>query len=189
MQQHQILGEESIKVAVLHLRGKAYASWIFEYFSLRNVNISSYANFTKALVKRFDKNIHETPMVEVNQKNQVKPLHKNLHHTFPEEKSSSHILEQESMEISFPKRDPIIGGFPIHIVEIEGNSTVSSRYYLVPHVEEGGPLAPSRGMLASLQESPQDLMCRDQGTNHVILVPLLKRCETMETQGEGRENT
>ena len=37
-----------------------------------------------------------------------------------------------------------------------------------------------------LQEDPQDLMCGDQGTIHV---PLLERCETMESQGgDGEKN-
>ena len=78
----------------------------------------------------------------------------------------------------------IIGGLPIYVEEAEGNNAVPSRDYLVPHVEEGGALAPGRGILASLQGSPQDLMYGDQGTIHV---PLLRRCETMETQGGGRE--
>ena len=106
-------------------------------------------------------------MVDLNKKNQIKTLHKNvvplhktmgkaenLHHNLPGERFSSHILEQEIMEISFSKRDPIIGKFPTHVVEIEGNSIVSSRYYLVPHAEERGALAPSRGILSSLQGSP-----------------------------------
>ena len=93
------------------------------------------------------------------------------------------------MEISFSNRDPIIGRFPIHVAEVEGNSVVSSRDYLVPHAKEGGSLAPSRGILASLQGSPQDLMCGDQGTTHVLHVPFLRRCETMETQGGGRDKT
>ena len=36
LQQHQIPEYEAIKVAALHLRGKAYAWWIFESFSLRD---------------------------------------------------------------------------------------------------------------------------------------------------------
>ena len=69
----------------------------------------------------------------------------------------------------------------MHIAVIDGKNTVMSRDYLVPHAEEGGALAPNRGMLASLQGSPQDLMCEDQGTTHVLSVPFLRRCETMET--------
>ena len=78
LQHHHIPKDEAIKVAVLHLRGKAYAWWIFESFSLRNVNIASYASFTKALVKIFDRRIHETHMVETNKKTQTKPLHENI---------------------------------------------------------------------------------------------------------------
>ena len=50
---HQMLEDEAIIIAALHLRGKAFSWWIFESFSLRNVNIASYANFTKTLVKIF----------------------------------------------------------------------------------------------------------------------------------------
>ena len=77
LQQHQMPEDEAIKVAALHLRGKAYAWWIFESFSLRNVNIASYASFTKALVEIFDTRIHETHIVQINMKTQIKPLHKN----------------------------------------------------------------------------------------------------------------
>ena len=42
------------------------------------------------------------------------------------------------MGISFLRRDPIIGGFPIHFAEIEGNSTVRSGIDLAPHAEERG---------------------------------------------------
>ena len=47
---------------------------------------------------------------------------------------SSHAFEQEGMEVSFPKENPTIGGFPTHEEEVEGNSVGISRYYLVPHV-------------------------------------------------------
>ena len=32
-------------------------------------------------------------------------------------------------------------------------------------------------------------MCGDQGTTHVLSMPFLRRCETMKTQGGGREKT
>ena len=79
----------------------------------------------------------------------------------------------------------IIGGLPIYVEGVEGNSAVLSRDYLVPHAEEGGALAPRIRTLASLQGSPQDLMHGDQGTH----VPLLRRCVTIETQGGSREKT
>ena len=101
-------------------------------------------------MERFDKNIHETPMVEINQKTQVKPLHANLHHTLREERFSSHTFEQRSMDISFSKKDPIIREFPTHVSEIKRNNVVRSGVDLAPHAEEGGALAPNRGILASL---------------------------------------
>ena len=75
----------------------------------------------------------------------------------------------------------IIGGFPIYVEGSEHNNVVPSRDYLVPHVEEGGALAPGRGILAYFQESPQDIMCGYQGTTHVLHVPLLRRSGTVET--------
>ena len=56
-----------MKLAALHLQGKAYAWWLFESFSLKNVNISSYARFTRRLVKIFD--VHS----ETSLKKQIKP--------------------------------------------------------------------------------------------------------------------
>ena len=54
LQQHQISEDEAIKIAALHFEGKAYAWWIFEYFSLKNANTSTYAKFTRSIVERFD---------------------------------------------------------------------------------------------------------------------------------------
>ena len=93
------------------------------------------------------------------------------------------------MGVSFSKRDKIIGRFPNNFAKIEGNNAIRSGVDLAPHAEKGGSLAPNRGMLASLQGSPQDLMCGDQGIAHVLHVTLLRRCETMETQGGDREKT
>ena len=58
----------------------------------------------------------------------------------------------------FPKEDPIIGGLPTHVEEAEGNNTVTSRFDIAPHVEGGGALAPTRGIISSLQGSPQDII-------------------------------
>ena len=195
-----MLEDEAIRVVVLHLRGKAFAWWIFESFSLRNVNIASYANLTKALVKGFDGRILETHMMGLHKEGQKKPLHenamplhrkmeeaKNLNQNLLEKELSSHILKQWSMGISFPKEDPIIERLPNHVANIEGNSVVRSRVDLAPHVEGRGALAPHRGILASLQGSPQDLMYGDQGTSHVLPVPLLRRCGNFKTQGGNRE--
>ena len=91
------------------------------------------------------------------------------------------------MGISFQKEDPIIERLPTHVANIEGSSAVRSEFDLAPHAEGRGALAPHIGMLASLQGSPQDLMYGDQGTSHVLPVPLLRRCGTLETQGGSRE--
>ena len=73
LQQHQVSEDEAIRVAALHFEGKAYAWWIFESFSLKNENNSSYANFTRILVERFDGKHSETSLVEPN-----KPKQKNF---------------------------------------------------------------------------------------------------------------
>ena len=75
LQQHQVSEYEAIKVVVMHFGGKAYAWWIFESFSLRNANISSYTNFTNILVERFDGKHSETSLVGPNKPKQTKPLH------------------------------------------------------------------------------------------------------------------
>ena len=111
-----------------------------------------------------------------------------LHHTLLEERPLSHVLEQGGMEIPFSKQDPIIGGLPIHVVEVEGNNVVTYRDYLVLHAEEGGALAPTRWVLVSLQGIPQDIFCGDQGTTYDQHVNLLRDCKTMQMEGGDRED-
>ena len=60
MQQHHIFEYETIKFAVLHFKGKAHAWWIFESFSLKNANTSSYARFIEILMGRFGEKIPNT---------------------------------------------------------------------------------------------------------------------------------
>ena len=81
-----------------------------------------------------------------------------MHYTLKEAKPPVHILEQEGMGITFSQRDPIFEMLPTHIDEEEGNNAVTSRAHPVPHVEEGGAHAPTRGILVPLQEIPQDLI-------------------------------
>ena len=76
-----------------------------------------------------------------------------MHDTLLEARPSSFILEQGGKEIPFPKEDSIIGGLPTHVEEAEGNNVVISKVDLAPHAEGGGALAPTRGVLASLQGS------------------------------------
>ena len=74
-----------------------------------------------------------------------------LHDALLEARYSSCILAQGGKEILFPKQDPIIRGLPTHVEKDEGNNIVISRVDLAPHVEGGRALAPTRGILASLQ--------------------------------------
>ena len=53
---------------------------------------------------------------------------------------------------------------PNHVEEAGGNSIVISRVYLAPHAKGEGALAPTRGILAALQGSPQDLIHRGPST-------------------------
>ena len=59
-QLHQVSKEEAIRVATLHLQGKAYPWWLFESSSLKNANIYTYAKSTRMFVKRFDFKQFET---------------------------------------------------------------------------------------------------------------------------------
>ena len=163
LQLHHIYGDEAIRVAVLHFRGKVHAWWIFESFSLKNANTFSYARFIKTLMERFGEKIPKTH--EQGKPEKTKPLHvmeetpfqktmigaNVLHYTLPEGKPPVHILEQEGMGITFSQRDPIIEMLPTHIDGEEGNNTVTSRAHPVPHAEGGGAHAPTGGILVSLQ--------------------------------------
>ena len=84
------------------------------------------------------------------------PLHEVLDqlYTLLEARPSSCVLAQGGKEIPFPKEDPIIGGFPNHVEEAKGNNAVIYRVDLAPHAEEGGALAPTRGILEPLQGIP-----------------------------------
>ena len=77
-----------------------------------------------------------------------------MHYNFLEARNSSCILAQDGKEIPFPKEDPIIGGLPIHVEETKGNIAGRSGVDLAPHAEGGGALAPTRGIIVSLQGSP-----------------------------------
>ena len=116
------------------------------------------------------------------------PLHKTmgeadiLHYTFPEAKPPVHILEEEGMGITFSQWDPIVEMLPTHIDEEEGNKAVTSRAHPVPHVEGRGAPTPMRGILASLQEVPQDLIHRGPST-----ISEQHDCVALQLEGEGRE--
>ena len=165
-QQHHIYEDEAIIVAALHFRGKAHASWIFESYSLKNANTSSYARFIETLVGRFGEKLPKTH--EQGKLERPKPLHVMegtplqetmgevdiLNYTLPKAKPLFHIPKKEGMGIYFSQEDPIVEMFPTHIDGVEGNNVVTSRSYLVPHVEGGGAHDPTGWILGSLQEVP-----------------------------------
>ena len=106
---------------MLHLEGKAYDWWFYETSFLNHVNVSTYPNFTRRLVKIFD-----TSLVELTKPKQKKPLHelegsinptpfqnaiegvKNLQNTLLEARSPLQeelSSQKEDMEIFFSKED------------------------------------------------------------------------------------
>ena len=72
---HQVSEEEAIRVATLHLEGKAHDWWSCEFYSLNYANEITYAKFIKRLVRRFDQKHSETSLVELAKPKQSKPLH------------------------------------------------------------------------------------------------------------------
>ena len=74
LQQHQV-SKEAIQVVAMHLEGKAYAWWFYESSALKDANMSTYARFTRKLVKRFNEKHYETSLVELTKHTQTKPLH------------------------------------------------------------------------------------------------------------------
>ena len=94
----------------------------------------------------------------------------------------SSFLAQGGKDISFSKEDLIIGGLPTHIEETKGNNVVTSRVDPTPHAEEGGALAPTRGVLAYLQGIPQDLIHGGPST-----ISEQHDCAAWQLEDEGRE--
>ena len=125
-QLHQVLEEEAIRVVALHLQGKAYAWWLFESSSLKSVNMSTYAKFTRRLVKIFDFKPSKISLGEQTEPKNSKPLHemggsmkitpfqdivegvKYLLHDFPRAKAplqQEHSSQEEDMCVPFSRRD------------------------------------------------------------------------------------
>ena len=105
-----------------------------------------------------------------------------MHDTLLEARPSSFILEKGGKEIPFSKEDPIIGGLPTQVEEDEGSSYVICRVDLAPHGEEGGYLAPNRGIIASFQGSPHDLIHGGPST-----INEQHDCAALQPEGGGRE--
>ena len=105
LQLHHISKDEAIIVAALHFIGKAHAWWIFESYSLKNENTSSYGRFIETFMGRFGEKLPKTH--EQGKLQKKKPLHvmeENplqetmgeadiLHYTLLEARPPVHILE------------------------------------------------------------------------------------------------
>ena len=69
-----------------------------------------------------------------------------------------------------------------------GKNAATSGVDIIPHGEVNGAIAPIRGALISLQGVPNNLTCVEQGTIHKRYVPSLIDCETLQMEGEDRED-
>ena len=161
---------------MLHLGGKVYAWWLFESFALKNENNSSYAIFIRDLMEKFGGKKSETHVEKTNIPRKTKPLPVMeefmgsrslqkpleeadiLHGALLEVIPSSCILAQGVMEVSLSREDLVLEDLPTYVDEEKGNSAINHRANLVPNAEGGGAHDPIRGILASLQEGPQDLI-------------------------------
>ena len=54
---------EAIKIAVLHLEGEAHDWWFHGLYTLVHANVTTYSNFTRRLVERFDRRYPEAPFI------------------------------------------------------------------------------------------------------------------------------
>ena len=166
-----------IKVAAFHFEGKAYAWWLFEPFSLKNANTSTYARFIKRVVERFDEEYYEIPSMESIKPNRTKILHGlegslnlapfqktiegdgNLYDVFPREKSPLHedlYSQGEDMEITLSKEYQDLRStideetFSTMEERAEDDNAVMTRAHLGPHEEEYGVLTPRTKTIAIL---------------------------------------
>lgn len=62
---------EAIKVATLHLEGEAQDWWFHGRVTLRHSSVTTYAEFTRRLIERFDRNEPEEHFVELTRLKQT----------------------------------------------------------------------------------------------------------------------
>jgi hypothetical protein len=70
-QLHQMTETDAIKLATLHLDGKAHEWWYHGLVTLGHVGVTSYLDFTQRLIKRFDKKDPELHFRELAQLKQT----------------------------------------------------------------------------------------------------------------------
>ena len=56
---------EAIKIVVLHFEGEAHKWWFHGLSTLGHNNVSTYAEFTRRLVERFDQKYPEAPFISL----------------------------------------------------------------------------------------------------------------------------
>ena len=64
-QLNKALEVEAIKIAVLHFEGEAHNWWFHGLSTLGHINVTTYAEFTRILVERFDRKDHEAPFISL----------------------------------------------------------------------------------------------------------------------------
>ena len=62
---------EAIKIAALHLEGEAHEWWFHGLSTLGHASITSYSDFTRRLVERFDPRDPEAHFVELTKLKQM----------------------------------------------------------------------------------------------------------------------
>eukprot|EP00253_Pinus_taeda_P016285 PITA_16285 len=70
-QLNQILEEEAINVATLHMEGEAQDWWFHEMVTLGHSTVTTYAEFTRRLMERFDRRDPEKHFVELTRLKQT----------------------------------------------------------------------------------------------------------------------
>ena len=70
-QLNKVLEAEAIKIVALHFEGEAHNWWFHGLSTLGHNNVCTYAEFTRRLVERFDRNDLEAPFISLAKLNQT----------------------------------------------------------------------------------------------------------------------
>ena len=65
-----MVGEDALKMFILHLEGESNDWWFHGLITLGNDHISSYEGLSNSLMERLDRKDHEIPFKELAQLNQ-----------------------------------------------------------------------------------------------------------------------
>ena len=56
---------EPIKIAALHFEDEAHSWWFHGLYTLGHINVTTYSEFTRRLVERFDRKDPEAPFISL----------------------------------------------------------------------------------------------------------------------------